>query len=175
VQIDFLQAELGIQINEAEDEGLDTRLSHTVARSISRPPSALASSSNDHDPFLVSTPTPIVRPVTLFSLSSKNLPGGFSSSVNNHSTRSVPDSEVDEQVFQHVFARYVAAHSDDNDDGDDSERARRSLIGLENVEPTPALLAWATRTRIELEDLKRRREAHIQTLYDQLEVLWRRL
>ncbi len=37
------------------------------------------------------------------------------------------------------------------------------------------LVAWAESTRRSLEDLQRRREAHIQAMYDQLEGLWRRL
>lgn len=48
-------------------------------------------------------------------------------------------------------------------------------IGLEAVEPTLGLIAWAESTRAELEDTKKRREAHIQAMYDQLEALWRRL
>lgn len=44
-----------------------------------------------------------------------------------------------------------------------------------SVEPTPALLAWGHTTLSGLNDLKRRREAHIQGLYDALEGLWRRL
>ena len=48
-------------------------------------------------------------------------------------------------------------------------------MGLENVEPTPGLLDWAANLRSSLEDMKRRREAHIQAMYDQLEGLWRRL
>ncbi|TFY62235.1 hypothetical protein EVJ58_g3992 [Rhodofomes roseus] len=48
-------------------------------------------------------------------------------------------------------------------------------VGLEGVDPTPGLMAWAESTHAELEDVKRRREAHIQAMYDQLEALWRRL
>ncbi|KAJ6611195.1 microtubule associated protein-domain-containing protein [Mycena sp. CBHHK59/15] len=44
-----------------------------------------------------------------------------------------------------------------------------------DVEPTPALLAWAADLRASLEDTKRRRETHIQAMYDQLEGLWKRL
>jgi protein regulator of cytokinesis 1 len=44
-----------------------------------------------------------------------------------------------------------------------------------DVEPTPALLTWAADLRASLEDTKRRRETHIQAMYDQLEGLWKRL
>ncbi|KAF8201205.1 microtubule associated protein-domain-containing protein [Mycena galopus ATCC 62051] len=43
------------------------------------------------------------------------------------------------------------------------------------VEPTHALITWAMDLRASLEDTKRRRETHIQAMYDQLEGLWRRL
>ncbi|CAK5262242.1 unnamed protein product [Mycena citricolor] len=44
-----------------------------------------------------------------------------------------------------------------------------------DVDPTPTLVSWATDLRAALEDTKRRREAHIQAMYDQLEGLWKRL
>lgn len=50
-----------------------------------------------------------------------------------------------------------------------------AALGLEGVDPTQALMAWAESTRVDLEETKKRREAHIQTMYDQLESLWRRL
>ncbi|KAJ7319024.1 microtubule associated protein-domain-containing protein [Mycena albidolilacea] len=43
------------------------------------------------------------------------------------------------------------------------------------VEPTHALITWAMDLRASLEDTKRRRETHIQAMYDQLEGLWKRL
>ena len=48
-------------------------------------------------------------------------------------------------------------------------------VGLEGVDPTPELVRWAETAQIHLEDIKRKREAHIQAMYDQLEGLWRRL
>jgi len=109
----------------------------------------LASSS---DPF-TQTPTPGSRskPAFLFTFSS------------------TPDYSEDDTAYQRIFARFVAQL-----DGADEEIAGR-CAGLEGVEPTPGLLAWAEVTRGTLEDLQRRREAHIQAMYDQLEGLWRRL
>ncbi|KAJ7049425.1 microtubule associated protein [Mycena amicta] len=43
------------------------------------------------------------------------------------------------------------------------------------VEPTHELISWAMDLRASLEEVKRRRETHIQAMYDQLEGLWRRL
>ncbi len=84
-------------------------------------------------------------------------------------TSSTPDSSEDEIAYQHIFARFVAQLDEAGDDP-----TGRSA-GLDGVEPTPGLLAWGEATRSALEDLQRRREAHIQAMYDQLEGLWRRL
>ncbi|KAJ7220568.1 microtubule associated protein-domain-containing protein [Mycena pura] len=43
------------------------------------------------------------------------------------------------------------------------------------VEPTHTLISWAMDLRASLEETKRRRETHIQAMYDQLEGLWKRL
>lgn len=103
------------------------------------------------DPFTL-TPTPGSRskPTSLF-------------------TSSASDSSEDETAYQRIFARFIAQL----DEADDEVAGR--CAGLEGVEPTPGLLAWAEATRSGLEDLQRRREAHIQAMYDQLEGLWRRL
>ena len=82
----------------------------------------------------------------------------------------VSDPTENEIVYQRIFARFVAQL-----DEADEEHLTGRCAGLEGVEPTPALLAWAETTRGTLEDLQRRREAHIQAMYDQLEGLWRRL
>jgi Ase1/PRC1/MAP65 family protein len=102
------------------------------------------------DPF-IRTPTPGSRskPSTLFPAS---------------------DSSDIEIEYQRVFARFVAQLDEAGD-----EPLPGRCVGLEGVEPTPGLLAWAEATRGALEDLQRRREAHIQAMYDQLEGLWRRL
>ncbi|KAL0958711.1 hypothetical protein HGRIS_014041 [Hohenbuehelia grisea] len=76
--------------------------------------------------------------------------------------------------FHHIFATYVVANTDA-----DSAAAPPSGSsvprGLEGVDPTPSLLSWATSELASLSETKRRRESHIQALYDQLETLWRRL
>ena len=88
---------------------------------------------------------------------------------------SVPDSpkEVPEAEYQRIFARFVARMEEASEE--DLQDSAAAHVGLEGVEPTPGLLAWAESTRAALEDVKRKREAHIQAMYDQLEALWRRL
>lgn len=56
-----------------------------------------------------------------------------------------------------------------------SSTSTSTPIGLNSVDPTPSLLSWANALRTHLEDTKRRRETHIQAMFDQLEGLWWRL
>ena len=80
----------------------------------------------------------------------------------------MPESE-----YQRIFARFVARVEEASEEAlQDSHTAH---VGLEGVDPTPGLMAWAESARADLEELKRRRETHIQAMYDQLEALWRRL
>ena len=108
------------------------------------------------DPFISSTPTPAGR-------AKSQLPSLFT-----HDLPAIP-SESDHKA---VFARFVARLEEAERDGESVEGTH---IGLEGVDPTPALLVWAEGTKMELEEVKKRREAHIQAMYDQLEALWRRL
>lgn len=78
-----------------------------------------------------------------------------------------------ETEYQRTFAKFVARLEEAENEG--LPESSGIPIGLENVEPTPNLLRWAEGVCIALEDTKRRREAQIQTMYDQLEGLWRRL
>lgn len=79
------------------------------------------------------------------------------------------DSDAD---HRNVFARFVVRLEEAEAHGEPIEGTH---VGLEGVDPTPALTAWAESLRVELEDTKRRRETQIQAMYDQLEALWRRL
>ena len=108
------------------------------------------------DPFISSTPTPAGR-------TKPQAPSLFPHDLPTIS------SELDHKV---VFARFVARLEEAERDGESIEGTH---IGLEGVDPTPALLAWTEATKSELEEVKRRRETHIQAMYDQLEALWRRL
>ena len=78
-----------------------------------------------------------------------------------------------EAECQRIFARFVARIEEADDES--LPESQTTPIGLENVDPTPGLLSWASSLHASLEDTKRRRETHIQAMYDQLEGLWRRL
>jgi protein regulator of cytokinesis 1 len=75
--------------------------------------------------------------------------------------------------YQQIFTRFAARIEEAEDET--LSAGSTVPIGLENVEPTQGLIAWANSTRASLEEIKKRREAHIQAMYDQLESLWRRL
>ncbi|KAJ8475251.1 hypothetical protein ONZ51_g6669 [Trametes cubensis] len=163
VQIDWLYTELGIAPPSLDD--LPSASSSTLGLPIIPRSSSSCSNRNmNSDPFLstsmsipMSTPTPASRqkPITpLLFLSDDSQP---QPTATDH---------------QRVFARFVARMEElSEEDLPDSN----ITVGLEGVEPTQSLMAWAESTRIELEDIKKRREAHIQAMYDQLEALWRRL
>jgi protein regulator of cytokinesis 1 len=78
-----------------------------------------------------------------------------------------------EYEYQQIFARFVARMEEM--DTNNPPHHSSVPVGLENVDPCQGLLLWAANLQASLEDTKRRREAHIQAMYDQLEGLWRRL
>ncbi|TFK50465.1 hypothetical protein OE88DRAFT_1660884 [Heliocybe sulcata] len=162
MQIDWLYGELGIMLPSLED--LPPIPS---ASSSSQPSSSLTipaftrsrssrSISSTPDPFLSTTPTPASRSSHITPL--------------NLMLSSEPDDLPpisSDLAYRRIFAQFVSRL----EEADES----KPNAGLEGVEPSPGLLAWAETTLAELEDIKRRREAHIQAMYDQLEALWRRL
>ena len=119
----------------------------------SPPPFQAASSSvsSSYDPFVTSTPTP-----------------GSSGQILLFKQDLMTGSEYE---YLQVFAQFVKKM----EEVDVDNLAQNQTIGLENVDPTPGLMQWAASLQTSLEDTKRRREAHIQAMYDQLEGLWRRM
>ncbi|KAL4266299.1 MAP65/ASE1 family protein [Pleurotus pulmonarius] len=110
---------------------------------------SVASSSNS-DPFLsasTSTPTP----------ASRSRAGSL--------LFAAPD---DDGEYLAILSRFISVSA-----GCDSTPS--PSVGLDGVEPTLSLLSWANNLLSSLSENKRRRESHIQAMYDQLEVLWRRL
>ncbi|KAK7692082.1 hypothetical protein QCA50_005488 [Cerrena zonata] len=169
VQIDWLHTELGIPHPPIDD--LTSASSSTLGipsfqRSTSSCSSRTSHSSSTSDPFLSSstlaTPTPQTRikSVTPFLLTA-------ASSLSEESPT------VSEMEYERVFARFVLRLEELTDE--EMAQSNTPIFGLEGIEPTPGLLSWAENKRSALEDIKRRRESHIQAMYDQLEALWRRL
>ena len=155
VHIDWLHTELGIPPPALDEFTSSSYLG--IPSAGSRPSSSCSNyPSMNSDPFVSSTPTPAGR-------AKSQVPSLFT-----HDLPAIPP-ESDHNV---VFVRFVARLEEAERDGESIEGTH---VGLEGVDPTPALLAWAEATKVELEEVKRRREAHIQAMYDQLEALWRRL
>ncbi|KZT70570.1 hypothetical protein DAEQUDRAFT_725083 [Daedalea quercina L-15889] len=165
VQIDWLYTELGMSPPALED--LPSSSSNGLLPLLRSASSCSNRTSSTSDPFLstsmsisiaMSTPTPANRAKQVAPLLLVSAPD---------EPREVPQTE-----YQRIFARFVARMEEASEEDLQDSTAH---VGLEGVDPTPGLIAWAESTRMELEDVKRRREAHIQTMYDQLEALWRRL
>lgn len=114
---------------------------------------------------------------SLTPLSASSLRAGSSLSSSSQFRTSTPSldttQEPSESSYQAIFARFVARVAETEEEALSENQA--IPVGLETVDPTPGLLAWASNLRTFLEETKRRRETHIQAMYDQLEGLWRRL
>ncbi|PFH48583.1 hypothetical protein AMATHDRAFT_196339 [Amanita thiersii Skay4041] len=181
IHIDWLYTELGMEPPDPDNFSSPTVSSASLSTSHGYNPASSSSSTLSvsalSDPFLESTPTPLCR-------SRPRTPFLFQ-----------PDDKApSEQEFRRIFANFVArleeadeatinklqeqALNANNDLRQSHTQATQSLstpFGLEGVEPTPALLAWAADLKSSLEETKKRRETHIQAMYDQLEGLWRRM
>ncbi|KAG6871607.1 hypothetical protein C0995_002476 [Termitomyces sp. Mi166 len=153
-QVDWLYTELGISPPGLDD--LPSLSSNLLGASLSTFQQLSSSvSSMPHNSFsLLVTPTPLfcTWSMTPFLFQEDLLP-------------------TPETNYQYIFANFVTKIEEADDDG----IAENSPIptGLQNVEPMQGLLAWAEALQSSLEETKRRCEAHIQTMYDQLEGLWR--
>ncbi|KAI0071602.1 hypothetical protein K474DRAFT_1668836 [Panus rudis PR-1116 ss-1] len=159
VQIDWLYTELGMSPPTIED--IPSASSTLGIPMFPRPTSACSVNS---DPFLstsmaVSTPTPEgrLKSTTPFMLAAS----------------SRDEVLLPEMEYERIFAKFVARLEELSEE--DLADVTKPTVGLEGVEPSPGLLLWAERKMAELDDIKRRRETYIQTMYDQLEALWRRL
>lgn len=174
ISIDWLYTELGITPPAPVMDDFSTSSSSTLRVPSTRPSSScstLTTSSSSSDPFLCSsvalaTPTPAMRgkPLTPFLL--------VSTTSSSHETPPTPPND-NEAEYQRIFFKFVARLEELSEE--ELTNPSKPHVGLEGVDPTPGLVHWAETTRVELEEIKRRRESHIQSLYDQLEVLWRRL
>ncbi|KAL0060668.1 Microtubule bundling protein [Marasmius tenuissimus] len=130
----------------------------------------LALPPHSSDPFIISVSTP--TPPSRSSSKSQMI---LLSSDDCHSSSSEESSDV---AYQRVFANFVAAIEEAESEGGVNPRSggtNSSPLGLHNVDPSPGLLSWAHTLQSSLDDTKRRRQAHIQAMFDQLDGLWRRL
>jgi protein regulator of cytokinesis 1 len=177
VQVDWLYAELGMEPPEP-DELLspipplnflpDHRYNPAASSSSALSVSALG------DPFFESTPTPLPplprsrsRTPLSFDLHGHS-ESDYRRIFRNFVTRL---EEADDETVSRLQAQVLQPQRQSHGSG----QSFGAPIGMEGIEPTPGLFSWAENLRISLEDTKKRREAHIQAMYDQLECLWRRM
>ncbi|KAK0199795.1 microtubule associated protein [Desarmillaria ectypa] len=149
VQIDWLYTELGMPPLAVEDPPSAFSTPPMPSLSLSRAAASLGSSCMD--PFAISTPTPASRNRSLV-----------------YHREAISDAD-----YHRIFAHFVTKVEEAEDEG--LSECQGVPIGLEKVDPTPGLLKWAENLRTSLEETKRRREAHIQSMFDELEGLWNRL
>ncbi|KDQ11552.1 hypothetical protein BOTBODRAFT_57325 [Botryobasidium botryosum FD-172 SS1] len=77
-----------------------------------------------------------------------------------------PSTDAAANIHLAVLTRYMDRFFADSGDG---------IIELEGLDPNCEIIQWAEKYKIELDEEKERRENLIQDMYDQLEVLWKRL
>ncbi|EKM53255.1 uncharacterized protein PHACADRAFT_124758 [Phanerochaete carnosa HHB-10118-sp] len=161
-QIDYLYTELGITPQSPADSG---------SSSSSRPQSACSLQASgtcpSSDPFLSSSDL-LATPTPTSSRSKANTPY-----LLNIPSDDAPHTPNNEAEYHSIFNRFVTRLDELGEEA--VTDPNKPSVGLEGVDPIPDLVRWAETTQANLEDIKRRREAHIQAMYDQLESLWRRL
>ncbi|EGO19906.1 hypothetical protein SERLADRAFT_442723 [Serpula lacrymans var. lacrymans S7.9] len=174
VHIDWLYTELGVDPPTYDDNPSCSSSLAIPSYLLPRSSSSCSTHSNNisnanSDPFLssagTSTPTPSSRvnpDVPLLS---------FASSSPPHIS-STPDLPADEsRDYYIIFSRFVTLL----DSSSSQEASPAALLTSMGVEPTQSMLSWTDKLCLELGELKKRRESHIQAMYDQLEGLWKRM
>ncbi|ESK83169.1 microtubule associated protein [Moniliophthora roreri MCA 2997] len=165
-EIYILYMELGISPPTLEDlESVPSPPPYTSSASSSSLGKSLRPPQPSTDPFIM-TPTPASRT----SKSHSPLLGSDDSSA--------PAEDTSDIAYQRIFANFVASIEEAEAEcggGRSTATSSSAPLGLHNVDPTPSLISWAHTLQSNLDDTKRRRQAHIQAMFDQLEGLWRRL
>ncbi|KAG1724964.1 microtubule associated protein-domain-containing protein, partial [Suillus lakei] len=173
-QIDWLYSELGIDPPPPTVTTPVATSSSTLAvprHSLPRSSSAGSTRLNaSADPFASSAIGPLTPTPSSIGKSDNHMLCP-SSSPPQHS---VALPEVPEFPNEHDYLRSLGRFIEllDSSPQDSSPGPILNSCG---IEPTQGILAWADRLHAELNELKRRREVHIQAMYDQLEALWRRM
>ncbi|KAG1745761.1 microtubule associated protein-domain-containing protein [Suillus lakei] len=173
-QIDWLYSELGIDPPPPTVTTPVATSSSTLAvprYSLPRSSSAGSTRLNaSADPFASSAIGPLTPTPSSIGKSDNHMLCP-SSSPPQHS---VALPEVPEFPNEHDYLRSLGRFIEllDSSPQDSSPGPILNSCG---IEPTQGILAWADRLHAELNELKRRREVHIQAMYDQLEALWRRM
>ncbi|KAG0694305.1 microtubule associated protein-domain-containing protein [Suillus ampliporus] len=173
-QIDWLYSELGIDPPVPTITPTVATSSSTLAvprYSLPRSSSAGSTRLNSNaDPFASSTIGPSTPTPSALGTSDSHML--CPSSSPPRPTISLP--EVPEFPNEHEYLRSLGRFIELLDSSP-QDSLPGPLLNSCGVEPTQGIIAWAERLHAELNELKRRREVHIQAMYDQLEALWRRM
>ncbi|KAF9223144.1 hypothetical protein BS17DRAFT_782435 [Gyrodon lividus] len=170
IQIDWLYTELGVGPPEFDDTfpGPVTSSSSTLAvpsYALPRSSSSCSLRPPSSDPFLASTSTP-----TPSSQGKSETGFLFRSTSPSPMALSELTGDPTREYYQ-AFSRFVNLL----DSSSAPDLVPSALLTSLGVEPTQNILLWVDQRYTELMELKRRRETHIQAMYDQLEALWRRM
>jgi len=178
IQIDWLYTELGMDPPDYSDTPPGPVASSSTLAVPSFPLTRSSSScgmrsainGTNADPFLTSTiglgtPTPLSqsKPDSGLLYPASSPPPVTPMSLSELSTDPVRE-------YHRTLSRFVQLL-----DSAPSDPVPATLLGSFGVEPTQGILIWAERLCMDLEETKRRRETHIQAMYDQLEALWKRM
>lgn len=168
LQLDWLHTELGMDPPEIDDTPLPVASTSTLAvpaYTLPRSSSSCGQRLPSADPFLEPTGTP-----------TPSCQGRSDAKLLLRSASPTPISPSDPSTdpvreFRHAFSRFVQLL----DSSSTPVPVPATLLGSLAVEPTQKMMLYAEQRCSELTELKKRRESHIQAMYDQLESLWRRM
>ncbi|KIK40491.1 hypothetical protein CY34DRAFT_807174 [Suillus luteus UH-Slu-Lm8-n1] len=173
-QIDWLYSELGIDPPPPTTTTPVATSSSTLAvprYSLPRSSSAGSTRLNSSaDPFASSTIGPLTPTPSSIGKSDNHMLCPSSSPPQPSATLPEVPEFPNEREYLRSLGRFIELL-----DSSPQDSSPGPILNSCGIEPTQGILAWADRLHAELNELKRRREVHIQAMYDQLEALWRRM
>jgi protein regulator of cytokinesis 1 len=173
-QIDWLYSELGIDPPPPTTTTPVATSSSTLAvprYSLPRSSSAGSTHLNSSaDPFASSTIGPLTPTPSSIGKSDNHMLCPSSSPPQPPTALPEVPEFPNEREYLRSLGRFIELL-----DSSPQDSPPGPILNSCGIEPTQGILAWAERLHAELNELKRRREVHIQAMYDQLEALWRRM
>lgn len=180
IQVDWLHGELAMGPSDGDDmlsplflqgSSIGRDLECDLTTSTPCPPSL----SGLNDPFLEVTPLPAPRSRSRTPLFHHPEPPKERDCQQIFRAFVARLEEMDDETVNKLQEQALNQQCEQRQSHGQPGQSFAPPIGLEGVEPTPGLITWAESLKARLEDTKKRREAHIQAMYDQLEGLWRRM
>ncbi|KAG2740740.1 hypothetical protein P692DRAFT_20880729, partial [Suillus brevipes Sb2] len=173
-QIDWLYSELGIDSPPPTTTTPVATSSSTLAvprYSLPRSSSAGSTRLNSSaDPFASSTIRPLTPTPSSIGKSDNHMLCPSSSPPQPPTALPEVPEFPNEREYLRSLGRFIELL-----DSSPQDSPPGPILNSCGIEPTQVILAWADWLHAELNELKRRREVHIQAMYHQLEALWRRM